>query len=135
MSQQPPNPLQYATPSGPMIDLKKVAKQQRTLIYCILTEILLMVARIAVSGSIPMLGLLFALIYLGVAVTAAVFIFMLAISLYNVGLGVVLGILALIPLLGLLILLMVNGKATKLLRSHGVRVGLLGADPKTIPLE
>jgi hypothetical protein len=39
----------------------------------------------------------------------------------------VLGVLALIPLVGLIVLLIVNGKATKILREHGVRVGLMGA--------
>ena len=34
---------------------------------------------------------------------------------------------ALIPIVGLVALLVVNGKATKVLRRNGVRVGLLGA--------
>lgn len=123
---QPPTP-------GPTLDLRKVAMQQRSIMYCILTEIAVLVAQFAVHSSMPVLGLLLSFIYLGIAVTGAVFLFMLAISIYNVALGVVLGILSLVPLLGLLILLMVNGKATKLLRSHGTRVGLLGADPTTIP--
>jgi hypothetical protein len=39
----------------------------------------------------------------------------------------VLGILTLIPLVGLIVLLIVNGKATNLLREDGIHVGLLGA--------
>jgi hypothetical protein len=41
--------------------------------------------------------------------------------------GVLLGILTLIPLIGLIVLLVINGKATKVLRANGHRVGLLGA--------
>jgi hypothetical protein len=68
---------------------------------------------------------------------------MLAIGIYNTALGIVLGILTLVPLVlgiltlvplvGLLVLLAVNNKATTILRSHGLKVGLLGADPKQIP--
>ena len=38
----------------------------------------------------------------------------------------------LVPLLGLLLLLSVSGKATKELRSAGIKVGLLGANPNAI---
>jgi hypothetical protein len=36
-------------------------------------------------------------------------------------------ILAFFPLIGLLALLYINGKATKVLKGHGVRVGVMGA--------
>jgi hypothetical protein len=68
-----------------------------------------------------------------VAITAAVFIFMLAITLYNTAWGIMLGIWTLWPGFGLLALLIVNGKATKVLRRYGIKVGLLGADPSKIP--
>lgn len=54
-------------------------------------------------------------------------VFLLAVKLYGTALGIVLGILSLIPLIGLLVLLGVNGKATSVLRANGVKVGLLGA--------
>ncbi len=128
-------PLQYAPPpTGPNANLRKIAKQQRTLMYCILSEIFILLASMVLRGSLPpILAILLYLAYVGIAVTATVYVFMLAISLYNVALGVVLGILTLVPLVGLLILLTVNGKATRVLRAHGVRVGLLGADPSTLP--
>jgi hypothetical protein len=47
---------------------------------------------------------------------------------YSVASGILLGIGTFIPCVGLLILLMINGKATKILRENGHNVGLLGAD-------
>lgn len=44
------------------------------------------------------------------------------------GLGIVLGILTLIPCIGLIVLLVINGKATGVLRENGIGVGLLGAN-------
>ncbi len=38
----------------------------------------------------------------------------------------------LVPLLGLLLLVSISGKATKELRNNGIKVGLLGANPNTI---
>jgi len=40
---------------------------------------------------------------------------------------IVLGVLSLVPLIGLLVLLVVNGKATNILRQNDIKVGLLGA--------
>jgi len=56
-----------------------------------------------------------------------VFVFLLATKLYGTALGVLLGILTIIPLVGLIILLIVNAKAIKILRAAGIDVGLLGA--------
>ncbi len=41
-------------------------------------------------------------------------------------------ILAFIPLIGLLALLHINGKATKILQEHGLKVGLTGARPSEL---
>ena len=58
---------------------------------------------------------------------------MLAIAIYNTAMGIVLSILTLVPLVGLIILLIVNGKATGILRANGIKVGLLGAKTSQIP--
>src|SRR5262249_48906665 len=76
---------------------------------------------------VPDLKLFFALGSLVVSVVATVFLFMLALKVYSVAAGVILGILSLIPCIGLFVLLAVNGKATSILRAHGYSVGLLGA--------
>ncbi|MCX6376002.1 MAG: hypothetical protein NTU88_08240, partial [Armatimonadetes bacterium] len=64
---------------------------------------------------------------LAAGVAACVFVFMLAIQLYGAGVGILFGVLALIPLVSLIMLLIVNGKATNTLRSNGVKVGFFGA--------
>ncbi len=50
---------------------------------------------------------------------------MLAIKVYGTGLGIVPGVLSFVPLIGLIVLLVVNGKATGLLKQNGIKVGLL----------
>jgi hypothetical protein len=98
--------------------------------YCILGYLVLVIAQFFVP---PALGLFLALAGFAVSITAAVFVFMLALSLYGTGVGIVLGILTLVPLVGLIVLLVINGKATTVLRHHGIRVGLMGADPARSP--
>ncbi|GAB4151700.1 MAG: hypothetical protein Tsb009_27210 [Planctomycetaceae bacterium] len=56
----------------------------------------------------------------------AVFTFLLSTRVYGFRDGLILGIFTLIPIVGLVILLVVNSKATKLLKEHGLKVGLLG---------
>jgi hypothetical protein len=132
---QPPS-LNYAPPVRN--DIRTIAFRQKILMYCILAYLALIIARVFMmvntGGAVPLpLSLLLGLATLGVALTATVFVFMLSIALYNTGMGVLLGILALVPLLGLIILLIVNGKATTVLKQHGVKVGLMGARMSDIP--
>ncbi len=133
MSQLPPHVptqlLNYAPPARGK-DLRTIALRQRAIMFCILGEITAMVLLAVLPLDLKIIG---QLLYLAGAMTAAVFIFMLSIALYNTGAGIVLGILTLIPLLGLIVLLIVNGKATTTLRAHGIKVGLMGADIRQIP--
>ncbi len=62
-----------------------------------------------------------------------VFVFLLSMKVYHPVLGVFLAIFTAIPFLGLLILLMVSGKATATLRANGCPVGFLGANLNKIP--
>ena len=125
---QPPQTLSYGTSARS--DLKEIASRQRAIMLCILAYIVAVICQFALPPELrPILGLA----VLAVGVIASVFIFMLAIKLYGTGVGILLGILTLVPCLGLLILLVVNSKATNILRENGVKVGLLGADPKQVP--
>lgn len=140
MSQQPPGDgppqsLEYAAPlRGAGVYLRQVAAQQRAINLCILAEIVILVGRVfSIQSGAWKMAMAISIVYLAVAIVGAVFLFTLAISLYNTGVGVVLGILTLVPILGLIILLIVNHKATTVLRGHGIKVGLLGANPSTIP--
>ena len=78
---------------------------------------------------------LFNLAYSLVAITGTVFTFLLAIKVYNVVAGALLGLLTLIPYLfclGLIVLLIVNQKATHILQQNGIKVGLMGANLREI---
>ena len=125
----PAQALDYAPPpSG--VDLRTIAVRQRGIMFCILAYIVLVLGQFLFPPEVrPIVGLL----ALAASITAAVFVFMLALALYNTAAGIVLGILTLIPLVGLIVLLVINGKATNTLRRHNIRVGLLGADAKQIP--
>lgn len=127
---QPPSTLNYAAP--PSLNLRQVASRQRAIMYCLLGYIASYVLTIAVPSP---LNLVFALAIIACSVTAAVFVFMLALSVYNATAGIVLGILTLIPLIGVITLLIINAKATRTLRAHGIRVGLLGANPNQVPMD
>ena len=109
--------------------LLRVAKDQKGILLCILVYLCMVIGQFAVSPEVRVFPAAIA----GVAaITGAVFVFRLAIRIYSTALGVVLGILTLIPFLGLFVLLVVNGKATRILRDHGIKVGLLGADTSAI---
>jgi len=125
-----PGMLNYAQPVSPRSDLRSIATRQRAIMFCILGYIGCVVLQLTLP---PPINLMIAVGTLAVQITAVVFVFMLAISIYGTGVGVTFGILTLIPLINLIILLIVNGKATKILREHGIQVGLLGAKADQIP--
>jgi hypothetical protein len=116
-------------------DLRAIATRQKVIILCILCNLAIVATNLGLNaaGAAPGLRLLLALIYLGVGITALVFVFMLSLALYNVGVGILLGLLMFIPLVNLIVLLTINGKATKVLRENGINVGLLGASTSEIP--
>jgi hypothetical protein len=110
---------------GSREELRKVATYQKGVLVCILIQIAAVVAQFVIP---PELLLFVSLASLVVSLAGTVFVLLLAVNLYSTGLGVVLGILALVPCVGLIVLLSVNGKATRVLRQNGIQVGLLGAD-------
>lgn len=115
--------------SGSREDLRRVAVYQKGILVCILIYFIAVFTQFAMPVQ--------ARVFLGigvlcVALVGAVFAFLLAMKTYGTGLGILLGILCLVPLVGLLVLLMVNGKATGVLKQNGIKVGLLGADISAI---
>jgi hypothetical protein len=111
--------------SGSRGDLLKVAKYQKGILVCILVYILAVAGQFALPPQIrPLVGLG----VLVVGLIAAVFTIRLAMKTHGTILGIILGVLCLVPILGLLILLLVNQKATTVLQLNGIKVGLLGAD-------
>ncbi len=101
-----------------------MAVYQKGILFCILINAAVIAGQFVVPPDVaPLLGVAF---IIGTLVST-VFVFLLAMKVYSTALGIILGLGALIPLIGLLILLRVNGKATKILRANGIDVGLLGA--------
>ncbi len=102
-----------------------MAQYQKGILVCILIYLIAVIGQFAIPAELrPLVGL-------GALVdglVGAVFVFLLAIKVYGIGVGVLLGILTLIPCIGLLVLLVVTDKATKILRQNGIKVGLLGAN-------
>ncbi|HYV39647.1 MAG TPA: hypothetical protein VE988_28420 [Gemmataceae bacterium] len=105
-------------------DLKAIALYQKVVLLCLLVYIIAVVAQFAFP---PEIRLLLGLAMLGVGITAAVFVFLLALKVYSPGVGIALAILTLIPCAGLIAILVINGKATAGLKKNGISVGLLGA--------
>ena len=111
--------------SGRRDDVRSVATFQKGILMCILVYFVAVIAQFAIP---PELRFFVALGVLVVGLVGTVFVFLLAIKVYSAGVGILLGILTLVPCIGLIVLLIVNGKATEILKQNGIRVGLLGAD-------
>jgi hypothetical protein len=111
--------------SGTRDDLRSVAKCQKGILVCIL----IYVVAVFMGSALPAdVRLLLSLGLIIVGLVSAVLVFMLAIKVYPTGLGIVLGVLSLVPFIGFIVLLVVNGKATAILKQNGIKVGLLGAN-------
>ena len=124
----PPLTLDYSKPVRN--DLREIALRQRGIMWCIVGYIAVLVFAIFVPA-VPKLILSVAL--LAVIITTAVLAFMLSLALYSTAFGIVLGMLASIPYGGIFPLLVINSKATRVLRAGGIRVGLMGANLSQIP--
>jgi hypothetical protein len=112
-----------------------VAQYQKGIISCILLQFLFYLIFVlgAALGPYGGLGSLIALLgLLAAGIAGAVFVFMLAIKVYGIGLGIAFAIGSFFPCLGLILLLVINGKATSILQQNGIKVGFLGANPAAI---
>lgn len=120
----------------PEVDLPAIARDQKWIILVILLYLLL------VAGTIVLISILdrsvgdderflYAVAVGAVGITlsaAAIFlVILLAAKLYGPTTAVLLGLCQFVPDAGLIVLLVVNARATTVLRRNGVRIGLLGA--------
>jgi predicted Zn finger-like uncharacterized protein len=105
-------------------ELQSIATYQKVVLLCILANVLAGGARAFMP---PQLQLPVAIGSLGVLISVAVFVFLMSRRFYSLWVRIALGIVSLIPCIGLVSLLIVNGKATSVLKANGIRVGLLGA--------
>lgn len=114
-------------------DLRAIARYQRLLILCLLTHVLVWVGYVVASVAevVPDDSGEGAVLTFGVStlvgVVGGVLVFLLATKLSGPVLGAFLGLLTLVPCLGLVVLMIVSVQATGALTAHGVRVGLIGA--------
>jgi predicted RNA-binding Zn-ribbon protein involved in translation (DUF1610 family) len=116
--------------------VKQIAREQKNLMYCILFYLIASIGSGVVNASAgpgprnepSIIGLVVGLVALVAIIAAVVFVIRLAAKLYSTGMAIVYGILTIIPCVGLIIMLVVNGAATKLLKENGVKVGFMGAD-------
>jgi len=111
--------------SGKREDLRSVAVYQKGVLICILIYLLAVIFQFVVPAEFR---LVVGLVALACSLVATVFVFLLALKVYGAAVGILLGILTLVPCIGLIVLLVVNGKATAILRQNGLKVGLLGAN-------
>lgn len=113
--------------------LQRVALRQRRLIYVFLANLVCMI--LPITGAAlqqPLLVLLWLPLYLTLVVLSALAIFFLAQEVYSTAVAVVSVVCMILPCVSIIVLLMVNQKATTYLQQHGVKVGFLGVDPKSI---
>jgi len=108
--------------SGRRKDLKTVAVAQKSILVCIALRLLGSASQYFLP---PEYHFFVEIALYCTLVVSAVSVLILA---RKVGLGIIYGIVALIPYIGLFSLLIVNQRATKILRENGHGVGLLGAD-------
>jgi hypothetical protein len=117
--------LAFGVKSGKRADLKTVALAQKSIIVCILLNFGAIAARFLLP---PELGIFLAAGLVILFLVQLVSVVFLATKVFNVLTGVIYAIGTIIPCIGLLILLIVNNKATEILRKNGHHVGLFGAN-------
>lgn len=113
--------------------LRSVAGFQKGVLFSILGQIVAVIILMAGGQSLPpMVTILVQGLAALSAIAGMVFVLLLALKIYSPVVAVLLAILALAPCIGLICLLVINGKATGILKSHGIKVGLLGANISSI---
>lgn len=118
--------------SGDRRDSVKVAQYQKGVLVCLLVNILAYVG--ALLGPLGLRTLCAWVLIVG-SLAACVFAFMLAIKVSNVIVGILMGLLTLIPFVNLFVLLIINQRATRVLMRNGIKVGFMGANLSAIKVE
>ena len=127
MAQQPPAPpVPPAPPQAPPATeaggpIEDTAIGQKFILYGILVYIVAIVLQVAVDP-------IFGLVALGTVVLGIVGLLKLSDGMgWSTGVKVLLIVLLFVPLAALIMLALVNGKATEKLKAAGYKVGLMGA--------
>jgi hypothetical protein len=123
------SPLDNLSPTA-LAEIRQTALLQKGLIVCIALQIVSIIG----AAFLPQeLKQIVAGIYVVVALAGGICTFLLAMTLYGIGLGILMSAASGIPCVGLFVLLTINGKATAELREYGVEVGLFGVPWSKIP--
>ena len=130
-SRQTESPALEHSSSTQHTKLLEVAKYQRWVLTALLANIVIIAffAGVFVGAiSVPS-GVVWAvrIVSLLVAVFMSVAAYLLSKQFYHVVFAVICALLMWIPFVSLLVLVIINSKATKYLQQHGVKVGFLGA--------
>jgi len=113
--------------------LRRVARRQRWVLYALLAQIAAYALVIfLLAAGFPGLAQGISYLSLLVALFGMIAVFFLAKEFMHIVVAVICTVLMLLPCISLLTLLIINGRATKLLQQHGVKVGLMGANPDLI---
>jgi len=102
---------------------------QKGIIACVLIHLLAVVFQFALP---TVLRLILGLGIIAVGLIGTIFVILLSAKIYVTVAGILFGIGALLPCIGLIVLLVVSGKATGIMKQNGIKVGLLGADVSEI---
>jgi hypothetical protein len=132
MSDSPYKPPAYEAPEPGRQPVRLVAKYQRWVIFALLGNIVANILAIATAGQDLPVRLVVVVLALAAVVFGMAAIFLLTKQLMNAVFGVVFAIAMILPCISLIVLLLVNQKATAYLQSNGVRVGFLGVNPDSI---
>jgi DNA-directed RNA polymerase subunit RPC12/RpoP len=119
--------------SGKGRELRTIATTQKFLIICILVQVVMYLVVMSQQRQRPPappspMALVASLVLLIAWVAGIVCAFVLAIKVYKTAIGILMGLLAAIPCLGLLILGLINGRTNRTLKDNGIDVGLFGAN-------
>ena len=112
--------------------LRRVARYQQWVIFAIVAQVGVNIASFAAGRQDPLIQLVIVAVALVVLIFVITAIGLLANELMGLGVAILCGILMIVPCISLITLLVVNQKATAYLQQHGVKVGLVGANPNLI---
>lgn len=117
--------------------VRAVGKAQRLVNIALLFYLLFIPINIGMSRAAGNLGgaviLLVSIVLLCMFVFIVFSVVRLAHALHGTGHAILYGLAMFVPFLGFLLLLILNSRATTLMRNYGIKVGLLGAKPKDLP--
>ncbi len=114
------------------VRLKKIARRQRALLICILIQILLNPLVSVLGLQSRSVAVVLTVVMLFLLILIVVDACRLSMLFNHVVVTVLLTLFAIVPLLNLIVLLILSRQSTNELKRNGIKVGLLGANPKKI---